>query len=92
MEKTLEERWFPFSTYALDDIEHKKIFCFHHAGGSASVYRKWTLEKKKMNFICVELPGKGTRRREPFVGAMRSTSASSRPRARSRPSRPSCPG
>ncbi len=68
MEKKLEERWFPFSTYALDDIEHKKIFCFHHAGGSASVYRKWTLEKKKMNFICVELPGKGTRRRETFVG------------------------
>lgn len=68
MGKNLEERWFPFSTYALNDCEHKKIFCFHHAGGSASVYRKWTLEKKKMNFICVELPGKGTRRREPFVG------------------------
>ena len=50
MEKTLEERWFPFSTYTLNDTEHKKIFCFHHAGGSASVYRKWTLEKKKMNF------------------------------------------
>lgn len=68
MEKTLEERWFPFSTYALNDTEHKKIFCFHHAGGSASVYRKWTFEKKNTNFICVELPGKGTRRREPFVG------------------------
>ncbi len=68
MEKTLEERWFPFTTYCLNDTEHKKIFCFHHAGGSASVYRKWTLEKKNMNFVCVELPGKGTRRREPFVG------------------------
>lgn len=68
MEKTLEERWFPFSTYGLKESEHKKIFCFHHAGGSASVYRKWTFEKKKLNFICVELPGKGTRRREPFVG------------------------
>lgn len=65
--KSLEQRWFPFSTYALNDCEHKKIFCFHHAGGSASVYRKWTLEKRNVNFVCVELPGKGTRRREPFV-------------------------
>ena len=51
MEKTLEERWFPFTTYCLNDTEHKKIFCFHHAGGSASVYRKWTLEKKNMNVV-----------------------------------------
>ena len=63
-----QNQWFPFSTYPLNDMEHKKIFCFHHAGGSASVYRKWTFDKKKMNFICVELPGKGTRRKEPFIG------------------------
>jgi len=67
MEKSLEERWFPFTTYGINDTEHKKIFCFHHAGGSASVYRKWTFDKRNLNFICVELPGKGTRRREPFV-------------------------
>jgi len=67
MEKSIEERWFPFTTYPLNDYDHKKIFCFHHAGGSASVYRKWTLEKRNVNFICIELPGKGTRRREPFV-------------------------
>ena len=43
------------------------VFCFHHAGGSASVYRKWTLKKEKINFVCVELPGKGTRRKERFI-------------------------
>lgn len=67
MKKSPEESWFPFTTYPLSDNEHKKVFCFHHAGGTASVYRKWTLEKEAVNFICVELPGKGTRRREPFV-------------------------
>lgn len=67
MQKTLKERWFPFSTYPLSDLQHKKIFCFHHAGGTASVYRKWTFEKQDLNFVCVELPGKGTRRKEPFV-------------------------
>lgn len=59
--------WFPFHTYALDDETHEKIFCFHHAGGNAGVYRKWTLNKGEKNFVCVELPGKGTRRHEPFV-------------------------
>lgn len=68
MQKSTEELFFPFSTYAFDDKAHKKIFCFHHAGGSASVYRKWTFDKRTLNFICVELPGKGTRRKEPFVG------------------------
>lgn len=63
--------WFPFHTYALEDFEHEKIFCFHHAGGTAGVYRKWTLDKGEKNFICVELPGKGTRRRETFVDNFR---------------------
>lgn len=71
MEKNIEERWFPFTTYPLNDDEHEKIFCFHHAGGSASVYRKWTLAKENVNFVCVELPGKGTRRRELFISDFR---------------------
>lgn len=61
-------KWFPFTTYGLEDSNYTQmVFCFHHAGGSASVYRKWTLKKEKMNFVCVELPGKGTRRKEKFV-------------------------
>lgn len=67
MQKTSEQLWFPFSTYPLSDRSHKKIFCFHHAGGSASVYRKWTFKKQTLNFVCVELPGKGTRRQETFI-------------------------
>lgn len=62
------KKWFPFTTYDLDKPAIRKVvFCFHHAGGSASVYRKWTLKKEKINFVCVELPGKGTRRKEKFI-------------------------
>lgn len=67
-EKARYKKWFPFTTYDLDELNNRDIvFCFHHAGGSASVYRKWTLKKEKINFVCVELPGKGTRRKERFI-------------------------
>lgn len=67
-EKARYKKWFPFTTYDLDELNNRDIvFCFHHAGGSASVYRKWTLKKEKINFACVELPGKGTRRKERFI-------------------------
>lgn len=67
-EKESCKKWFPFTTYDLDNTNIKKIvFCFHHAGGSASIYRKWTLKKEKINFVCVELPGKGTRRKEKYI-------------------------
>eukprot|EP00828_Plagiopyla_frontata_P040858 TRINITY_DN5657_c0_g1_i6.p2 TRINITY_DN5657_c0_g1~~TRINITY_DN5657_c0_g1_i6.p2 ORF type:complete len:503 (-),score=96.87 TRINITY_DN5657_c0_g1_i6:42-1550(-) len=63
-------KWFPFETcknniYNSSDV--CDVFCFSHAGGSASTYRKWTLEFKGVNFICVELPGIGTRRNEEFI-------------------------
>ena len=67
-EKARYKKWFPFTTYDLDELNNRDIvFCLHHAGGSASVYRKWTLKKEKINFVCVELPGKGTRRKERFI-------------------------
>lgn len=67
-EKARYKKWFPFTTYDLDELNNRDIvFCFHHAGGSASVYRKWTLKKEKINFVCVELPGKVTRRKERFI-------------------------
>ncbi|MCR5600950.1 MAG: thioesterase [Ruminococcus sp.] len=61
------EKWFPFSTYPLDDSTHLKVICFHHAGGSASVYRSWTQIKGEFNFIAVEFAGKGTRKSERFI-------------------------
>ena len=40
-EKARYKKWFPFTTYDLDELNNRDIvFCFHHAGGSASVYRK----------------------------------------------------
>lgn len=62
------KKWFPFTTYELMNTNNKDIvFCFHHAGGCAASYRKWTIEKGEFNFVCVELPGKGTRRKEKFI-------------------------
>lgn len=62
------EKWFPFVTYQLKSKNNENmVFCFHHAGGTASTYRKWTMKKGQYNFACVELPGKGTRRKEKFI-------------------------
>lgn len=62
-------KWFPFETCRQNILDNSNVcntFCFSHAGGSASTYRKWTLEFEGVNFICVELPGVGTRRNEEF--------------------------
>ncbi len=61
-------KWFPFCTYDLkDDNTRPVVICFHHAGGSAAYYRNWTLKKENLNFVSVELPGKGTRLEEEFL-------------------------
>lgn len=44
-----------------------KIFCFHHAGGSASIFRPWTLQQDKLAIHPVELPGKATRMGEDYI-------------------------
>lgn len=61
------KKWFPFSTYDIIDDHSEKLICFHYAGGSASVFRQWTLEPHGFNVLCAELPGKGTRTGEAFV-------------------------
>ncbi|ORI13517.1 thioesterase II family protein [Rhodococcus sp. 1168] len=40
------------------------VLCFHHAGGSASVYRRWT-ESDALTVVPVHLPGRDDRRHEP---------------------------
>lgn len=56
------ELWFPFSSAEEADPNAILVFCFHHAGGSASVYKKWTaLNDNNIVFVPVELPGKGCR-------------------------------
>lgn len=61
-----KNRYFPFTSDNVD--ENKKdviLFCFHHAGGTAATYRPWVIKPNESAVImCVELPGKGTRRGE----------------------------
>lgn len=55
-------KWFPFG-YAKKS--HKKmVFCFHCAGGNTSFYREWT-KNTKVDFVPIELPGRGRRISEP---------------------------
>jgi surfactin synthase thioesterase subunit len=61
-----KNNWFPFES-KINYSKGKNVFCFPHAGGTASTFRKWTLEDSQVNFICIELPGKGTRRNEEFI-------------------------
>lgn len=43
-----------------------RLFCFHYAGGSASIFRAWTGALPALIEVCaVQLPGRETRLREP---------------------------
>jgi medium-chain acyl-[acyl-carrier-protein] hydrolase len=46
-----------------------KVYCLPHAGGSASTYFRWTLQQQypELDFTPVELPGRGSRLREPTL-------------------------
>jgi surfactin synthase thioesterase subunit len=48
-----------------------RLFCFHHAGGTASMYRRWPqLMPRSIEPIAVQLPGRGDRFKEPPVNRM----------------------
>lgn len=48
-----------------------KLFCLPYAGGSATVYKKWTRElNEKIELIPVELAGRGKRFTEPFYSSL----------------------
>ena len=38
-----------------------RLFCFHHAGGSAAVFRNWTDGLGDLEVHAIQLPGRGTR-------------------------------
>jgi medium-chain acyl-[acyl-carrier-protein] hydrolase len=45
-----------------------RLFCFHFAGGDASIYRLWTTQLPTTLEVCpIELPGRATRRAEPPI-------------------------
>ena len=64
-----KKRYFPFVSEDAENSDKDTIlYCFHHAGGTAATYRQWALEENTAAIImCVELPGKGTRRDERMV-------------------------
>lgn len=68
MNNTDKNIWFPFSHLNSEkkEISHK-LFCFHHAGGTASAYKPWAEYHKGVTTYPVELPGKATRMRETFI-------------------------
>jgi medium-chain acyl-[acyl-carrier-protein] hydrolase len=46
----------------------RRLFCFHHAGGAATAYRRWvSLLPRNLELICIQLPGRENRFREPFA-------------------------
>jgi surfactin synthase thioesterase subunit len=49
-----------------DDPADVRLFCFHHAGGSAASFRDWPdLMPPHVEPVAVQLPGRGDRLREP---------------------------
>lgn len=63
-------KWFLADTTAL---RHEiQLVCFPHSGGCASTYRDWLSELSPFaDVLPVQLPGRETRIREPFVTDMR---------------------
>lgn len=61
-------KWFPFSKKISLNDDTILVFCFHHAGSSASVYMPWTKKNDEhIAFIPIELPGKGCRMAEDYI-------------------------
>ncbi|MBT1704051.1 type I polyketide synthase [Chryseosolibacter indicus] len=63
-----EKNWFNIPKPNPDALF--KVFCFHDAGGSASLFDGWEnlLDSDKVEFIAVEMPGRGRRLEEaPFT-------------------------
>ncbi len=58
-------RWLPFGYDCPAD--HTRLFCFHHAGGTAAAYRDWIDHPllKGIRVCPIELPGRGSRFSEP---------------------------
>jgi surfactin synthase thioesterase subunit len=44
-----------------------RLFCFHHAGGSAALFRRWPASLPEFDVCAVQLPGRGSRMAEPAL-------------------------
>jgi surfactin synthase thioesterase subunit len=54
------DKLFPFGVKGFSKNK-MKVFCFNHAGGSASSFVKWFNSNYGVDFIPVEMPGRGRR-------------------------------
>ncbi|WP_424217346.1 thioesterase II family protein (plasmid) [Streptomyces sp. BI20] len=68
-------RWTPWETGPDADggAGDARVYCLPHAGGSAGSYLSWSRSQEVpagLRFVPVELPGRGTRMREPLLSSM----------------------
>jgi surfactin synthase thioesterase subunit len=54
------KKWFPFLINQNNPAK-KRVFCIHYAGGNAATFKPWVKRQRAVEFIPVELPGRGTR-------------------------------
>jgi surfactin synthase thioesterase subunit len=68
----IDRRWFR-RFGRTDDTARVRLLCFHHAGGSAAMYRQWPrLMPPSIEPIAVQLPGRADRFGEPAHDRMTS--------------------
>jgi len=63
------KQWFPYGA-GKNKKSKIQIFCFYFAGGSSPVFKQWLNISEKIEFIPVELPGRGMRIAEPTITNM----------------------
>jgi surfactin synthase thioesterase subunit len=64
-------RW--FKRFRRDGRGDVRLFCFHHAGGTASVFRTWPQQMPRtIEPVAVQLPGRADRFRTPPMESMAS--------------------
>lgn len=67
----IDPRWFKRFGRS-NDTAQTRLLCFHHAGGSATMYRQWPrLMPASIETIAVQLPGRADRFTEPAYDRMR---------------------
>ena len=47
-----------------------RLFCLHHAGGSAQMYRDWQRQLPEIDLRAIELPGRGRRLAAPLLSTV----------------------
>ena len=64
-----ENSW--FVNFASSPDAKIRLFCFHYAGGSSNVFRQWhQYLPRQVQVVPVELPGHGSRLREPLIESL----------------------